>query len=128
MNKATTFNQPLDSLNSPRFAGISTFFRLPCVADPKGLDIAVFGVPYDGGQSYRTGSRFAPSEIRRMSSTVKPYNPSLEVAPYDFLNVADLGDSPVNPLDPKRSRELIENWVESIVDAGAIPVAVCGDH
>lgn len=123
-----TNHKPLDSLVSPRFAGISTFFRLPWVTEPDGLDIAVFGVPFDGGQSYRTGSRFAPSEIRKVSSTIKPYNPSLGVSPYDHLNVADLGDSPVNPLDVDRSRELIQERVASIVRAGAIPVAVGGDH
>ncbi len=123
-----TNHKPLDSLVSPRFAGISTFFRLPWVTEPDGLDIAVFGVPFDGGQSYRTGSRFAPSEIRRVSSMIKPYNPSLAVSPYDNLNIADLGDSPVNPLDTSRSRELIEEWVASILKAGAIPVAIGGDH
>lgn len=128
MNRPASFNQPADSLTTPRFAGISTFYRLPWTSDPNGLDVAIFGVPFDGGQSYRTGSRFAPAEIRRMSSTVKPYNPSLQVGPYEHLNVADLGDSPVNPLDPQRSRELIQDWVETIAETGAIPVAVGGDH
>jgi agmatinase len=126
VNKANY--RPLDSLASPRFAGISTFFRLPWVTEPDGLDVAIFGVPFDGGQSYRTGSRFAPAEIRRMSSTIKPFNPSLQISPYDYLNVADLGDSPVNPLDVDRSRELIEERAASVLGVGAIPVAVGGDH
>ncbi len=121
-------NKPIDSLGTPRFAGISTFFRLPWVTDPEGLDVAVFGVPFDGGQSYRTGSRFGPGEIRKMSATVKPYNPSLGIAPYDYLNVADFGDCPVNPLDPNASRDMIEKFVERVVNAGAVPVAVGGDH
>ncbi|MGV6874973.1 agmatinase [Pseudochelatococcus sp. B33] len=124
----TTAPKPANSLETPRFAGISTFFRLPTVADPDGLDLAVFGVPFDGGQSYRVGSRFAPAEIRKMSATIKPFNPALQVSPYDHLKVADLGDCPVNPLDPAKSRELIQSFVERVVAAGATPVAVGGDH
>lgn len=120
--------KPTDSKETPRFAGISTFFRLPYVADPSDLDVAIIGVPFDGGQGYRTGSRFAPAEIRRVSSTIKPYNPSLKINPYDYLNVADVGDAPVNPLDSAKSRELIQGAIERIVDAGAMPVAVGGDH
>jgi guanidinopropionase len=121
-------NKPIDSLGTPRFAGISTFFRLPHVEDPTGLDAAVFGVPFDGGQSYRTGSRFAPAEIRRMSSTIKPFNPSLGVSPYDHLNIADIGDSPVNPLDPAVTRDWIQAHAATVLEAGAMPVAVGGDH
>ena len=128
MEDASRRNNPTDSLQIPRFAGIQTFYRLPYVTDPKGLDAAVFGVPFDGGQSYRVGSRFAPAEIRKMSATVKPYNPSIDIQPYDLLNVADVGDAPVNPLDPDKSRELIEAFASRIVNAGAIPVAVGGDH
>jgi agmatinase len=128
MAKTERFNQPANSLETPRFAGISTFYRLPCVSDPDGLDVGVFGVPFDGGQSYRVGSRFAPAEIRKMSATIKPFNPSLGISPYDHLNVADLGDCPVNPLDPNKSRDLIQGFVERVVNAGAIPVAVGGDH
>lgn len=120
--------KPLDSLAVPRFAGISTLFRLPHVSDPSGLDVAIFGVPWDGGQSYRSGSRFAPGEIRKLSSTIKPYNPSLKVNPFEQLRMADLGDSPVNPLDGAVTRELIEETVQKVLDAGAMPVAVGGDH
>jgi len=120
--------RPLDSLTVPRFAGISTFFRLPHVTDPTGLDVAIFGVPWDGGQSYRTGSRFFPSEFRRVSSTMKPYNPSLRIDPYDYLRMADIGDSPVNPLDGGVTRQLIEGTVTRVIKAGAMPVAVGGDH
>ncbi|HEV2358981.1 MAG TPA: agmatinase [bacterium] len=121
--------QPVDSLKLPRFAGIPTFFRLPHIEDPRGLDVAIFGVPFDGGQSYRTGSRFAPAEVRRMSAAViKPFHPSFNVSPYDVLKIADLGDSPINPLDPAVSRQLIQDTVAKIVDAGVLPVAVGGDH
>jgi agmatinase len=120
--------KPIDSLNSPRFAGVSTFYRLPIVDDPAGLDVAIFGVPFDGGQSYRVGSRFAPNEIRKVSGGIKPYHPSFQLSPYDHLAIADIGDSPVNPLDPAVSREWIEGFVDRIVTAGATPVAVGGDH
>lgn len=120
--------KPVPSLETPRYVGISTFFRLPHLTDPSGLDAAVLGVPFDGGQSLRTGSRFAPSEIRRMSCNIKPYNPSLGINPYDYLKVADLGDSSVNPLDPTLSRELIQKSVARIVDVSAIPISIGGDH
>jgi guanidinopropionase len=121
-------HQPIDSLQTPRFAGISSFFRLPIADTAEGLDVAVFGVPFDGGQSFRSGSRFAPGEIRRVSAGVKPYNPSLGLSPYATLTIADVGDSPVNPLDSDMSRQQIADWAGAILGHRALPVAIGGDH
>src|SRR5437899_11242085 len=83
--------RPADSFRSPRFAQPATFMRLPHTRELPGLDAALLGVPFDGGTSYRTGSRFGPRDIRQNSSLIRPYNPVLEVGPFAVLIVADLG-------------------------------------
>src|SRR6478736_884515 len=85
-------HQPRRSFESPRFAQPATFMRLPHIEDPHGLDVALVGVPYDGGTSYRPGARLAPREIRAQSSLIRSYSYFQKVAPFDRLNVADVGD------------------------------------
>jgi agmatinase len=93
---------PTDALEYPRFAGISTFMRLPHIPDAQRLDVALIGVPYDGGTTYRTGPRFGPRHIREQSAIVRPYNPVLDVIPFECLRVGDYGDLAVNPFQLKR--------------------------
>src|SRR5580765_3085534 len=88
----TMTHQPRPSFKSPRFAQPATFMRLPHVEDPQGLDVAIVGVPYDGGTSYRPGARLGPREVRAQSSLIRPYSFFQKVAPFDRLNVADVGD------------------------------------
>jgi len=90
--------QPRKSFESPRFAQPATFMRLPHVEDARGLDVAIVGVPFDGGTSYRPGARLAPREIRSQSSLIRPYNYFQKVAPFDRLNVADVGDVDAAPV------------------------------
>src|SRR4029077_11870038 len=85
-------HQPRASFRSPRFAQPATFMRLPHVDDPRGLDVAIVGAPFDGGTSYRPGARLGPREIRSQSSLIRPYSYFQKVAPFDVLNVADVGD------------------------------------
>lgn len=121
--------QPISSKMVPRFAGICTFLRLPHVEDPTGLDIAILGVPFDGGQTTTvSGARFAPRAVREASSRIKMYNPSLGVNPYEKYNVADCGDVAINPLDLEASRQAITDGVGRAVDAGAVPLCIGGDH
>src|SRR5205814_1769715 len=75
-------HQPRASFKSPRFAQPATFMRLPHVVDPNGLDVAIVGVPFDGGTSYRPGARLAPREIRAQSSPIRPYRHFHKVAPF----------------------------------------------
>src|SRR5689334_16380497 len=91
-------HQPRASFQSPRFAQPATFMRLPHVEDPHGLDVAIVGVPYDGGTSYRPGARLGPREIRSQSSLIRSYSYFLKVAPFDRLNVADSGDIDAPPV------------------------------
>src|SRR5205814_8902289 len=90
-------HQPRASLKSPRFAQPATFMRLPHVSDANGLDVALVGVPFDGGTSYRSGSRYGPREIRNQSWLIRSDRFFQQVAPVLRLNVADGGaiDAPL---------------------------------
>jgi len=120
--------RPKNALVSPRFAGIPTFMRLPLVRDPHQLDVALVGVPFDGGTSYRSGTRFGPREIRVQSVLIRNYNPVLRINPFEKLRVADYGDIDVNPLSIEDTFQRIEQGIQPIVDAGARPFSVGGDH
>ena len=91
--------QPVDAALVPRFGAIPTFMRLPHVTDPARLDIALIGVPWDGGTTNRAGARHGPREIRNMSSFMRKVHHVSRIAPYDLARIADFGDAPVNPID-----------------------------
>lgn len=119
---------PVNALDYPRFAGISTFMRLPHIPDAKRLDVALIGVPYDGGTSYRPGPRFGPRRVREQSALIRPYNPVLNVSPFDRLRVADYGDLSVNPLSIEDTFRRITTELNAVLQEGAIPMCVGGDH
>ena len=121
-------HQPRSSFPSPRFAQPATFMRLPHVTDPKGLDVAIVGVPFDGGTSYRPGSRYGPREIRNQSSLIRPYGFFQKVSPFDRLNVADAGDIDAAPVSIEKCYEAVEARIGDIADAGARPIVIGGDH
>ncbi len=120
--------RPLDAFKSPRFAQIPTFMRLPHHRVPGDLDVALVGIPYDGGTSYRAGARFGPREIRAQSAMIRPWHPVLKVSPFEALRVADYGDIDVSPVSIERTNEIVEQEVTAILEAGCVPVAVGGDH
>ena len=119
---------PVDALEFPRFAGIPTFMRLPHIPDANRLDVALIGVPFDGGTTYRTGARFGPRHIRDQSSIIRPYNPALDLAPFDILRIADYGDLQVNPLSIDDTFRRITTQLNTVLSADTIPVCVGGDH
>jgi guanidinopropionase len=123
-----TLFQPLDALVYPRFAAIPTFMRLPHVADPKELDIALVGVPFDGGTTYRAGARLGPRHIRVQSALIRPYHPNLQVNPFTRYRIADYGDIPVNPLSIQDTFQRIEVGIEELLVHGVRPLSVGGDH
>ena len=92
------------------------------------FDIAIVGVPYDGGTSYRPGARLGPREIRAQSSLIRPYNYFQKVAPFDRLNVADIGDIDAPPVSIEECYEVVTERIGAIVDAGAKPIVIGGDH
>ncbi len=121
-------NQPVDASLVPRFGDIPTFMRLPHVRHADGLDIALVGVPWDGGTTNRAGARHGPREIRNQSSLLRKVHHVSRLAPYDLAQVADLGDCPVNPIDLMDSLERIERFYRTIDLAGALPLSAGGDH
>ncbi|HOV04767.1 MAG TPA: arginase family protein, partial [Kaistiaceae bacterium] len=124
----TTYHQPVDAAEVPRFAGHATFMRLPAVASAEGLDIALVGIPWDGGTTNRAGARHGPREVRNQSSLMRRAHHVSGVAPFAVANVADVGDLPVNPIDLGDALARIETAMAGIVAAGALPLSVGGDH
>jgi agmatinase len=119
---------PEDSLQSPRFTGPATFARLPYVRALEGVDVAIVGVPFDTGVTYRVGGRFGPNAVRAASVMLRPYNPNLDVSPFEVLSCVDHGDVAIVPGYTERSYRAIEAAVSPIVEAGVIPLLVGGDH
>lgn len=120
--------KPRDSFSSPRFAQPATFMRLPHRTDLAGVDVAILGIPFDGGTSYRPGARLAPREIRNQSSLIRPYSFFQKVSPFDRLTVVDAGDVDAPPVSIERCYAVVEDAVRAVLDAGAIPMVVGGDH
>ena len=121
-------NQPLGGNQMPRFAGIASMFRLPVNANAENLDIALLGVPLDIGTSNRSGTRFGPREIRCESVMVRPYGMYTKAAPFDSFQIADIGDVPLNTFNLLKSIDIIEKFVDDVIDHGAKPVSIGGDH
>uniref|UniRef100_UPI001B2FF5FD arginase family protein n=1 Tax=Salmonella enterica TaxID=28901 RepID=UPI001B2FF5FD len=83
---------PVDASVNPRYSGIATFARLPRIEDVPRADIAVVGIPFDSGVSYRPGTRVGPSHVRESSRLLRPYNPAQDVSPFQLAQVVDAGD------------------------------------
>ena len=120
--------KPLSSMTTPRFADISTFFRLPVVKDLKDLDYCICGVPWDGGTTNRPGARHGPREVRNSSSLIRLYHPVSLKSPYNKYNIADIGDCPFNPADLQDSLNKIENYYNEIIKSNVIPLSIGVDH
>jgi guanidinobutyrase len=125
---ARTLNQPLGGNEMPRFGGPGTMMRLPAQARAEGLDACFVGVPLDVGTSNRSGTRFGPRQIRAESALLRPYNMATRAAPFESLQVADIGDVPTNPYDLKKSVAIIEAAYDAILAHGCRPLTLGGDH
>ena len=124
--------QPIPGLKTARFAGMSTFMRLPHLELDNPLvdktDIAIVGVPFDGGTSNRAGPRHGPRQLRDLSTMIRTTHPRSGVNPFKMVNCADLGDAPVNPIDIMQSLDLITDFYNQITDKGIVPLTAGGDH
>ncbi|MHA7847571.1 agmatinase [Serratia sp. D1N4] len=121
-------NQPQSGNEMPRFAGLPTMMRLPAADNAQGLDAAFVGIPLDIGTSNRSGTRFGPRQIRQESVMLRPYNMGTGAAPFERLQVADLGDIATNPYSLADSVSRIELAYDEILRHGCIPLTLGGDH
>jgi agmatinase len=119
---------PVDATVVPRFAGPPTFARLPRIDEVDRADIAILGVPFDTGVSYRPGARFGPAHIRQSSRLLRPWNPAQSVAPFAQQQVADAGDVAANPFDIQQAIADIEAGAEQALASAGRLVTLGGDH
>ncbi|MFK0239857.1 agmatinase [Microbacterium sp. NPDC090281] len=119
---------PIDASVNPRYSGIATFARLPRIEDVPRADIAVVGIPFDSGVSYRPGTRFGPSHVRESSRLLRPYNPAQDVSPFAIAQVVDAGDIPVNPFDLTEAVSEVERAALALGELVQRIVTIGGDH
>ena len=119
---------PVDATQVPRFAGPPTFARLPRLDEVTRADVAVVGVPFDSGVSYRPGARFGPAHIRASSKLLRTYHPPLDVEPFAAQQVVDAGDIAVNPFDIDDAITAIERASDELRSSEAQLVTLGGDH
>ncbi len=120
--------RPVDALASPRFCGIKTFMRLPYVTDLTDVDAAIVGIPFDTATTYRTGARFGPAAIRDMSATIRPFNIDMNINSFEHMNVVDMGDMNIIPGYIEDTYKIIEDQCFKVLEAGAVPICLGGDH
>jgi guanidinopropionase len=121
---------PISGNDLPRFAGIATFMRLPYIApaDADDVDIGLIGVPWDGGTTNRAGARHGPRQIRDLSTMARNVHHASGIRPFHLCNCADLGDSPVNPVDIEDTLGRVEQFYAAVVARGIMPLTAGGDH
>ncbi len=122
------FNQPLGGNDMPRFGGPATMMRLPTQATAQGLDAAFIGIPMDHGTSNRPGTRLGPRQIRDESRMLRPYNMATGAAPFEAMQVADIGDVPINTFNLKKTVDIITAHYHEVLSHGTIPLSLGGDH
>ncbi|MBL7671404.1 MAG: agmatinase [Bdellovibrionaceae bacterium] len=133
--------KPLSGRLFPRYSGIKTFFRLPFVDmgfeagsaskltdEQNDFSVALFGIPFDGGVSYRPGARFAPSHVREASSLGRGFHWSRGQNLFEKLRIADIGDCQTVPIDLQQTYQKIEAFVSQILENKKKFLAVGGDH
>ena len=122
------YNQPLGGNEVPRFGGPVTMMRLPACDDASGLDACFVGIPMDIGASNRSGTRFGPRQIRAESSRLRPYNMATGAAPFDHMQVGDIGDVPINTFDLKDTIARIATFYRDLLQHDVVPLTMGGDH
>jgi agmatinase len=119
---------PVDATRHPRFAGPATFARLPLIDEVPRADIAVIGVPFDSGVTYRPGARFGPAHVRQSSRLLRPYNPALALEPFGSQQVVDAGDIACNPFDIATAITQIQDGARALTGDGTRLLTIGGDH
>jgi agmatinase len=119
---------PIDPLLVPRFAGPATYARLPRLDQVDRCDVAIVGVPFDGGVTYRPGARFGPAAIRAGSRLMRGYHPGLDVEPFASQQVADAGDIACTPFDIAEAIVQIDAGATELLGSSGAFIALGGDH
>jgi agmatinase len=125
---STPARGPVDATVTPRYGGPATFARLPRLDEVERADVAIVGVPFDSGVSYRPGARFGPGHIRASSKLLRTYNAVQDIEPFAVQQVADAGDIACNPFDITEAVRQIDEGARALVDTGAKLMTIGGDH
>jgi len=120
--------KPISGREFPRFSAIKTFFRLPHAPVTENFDVALLGVPFDGGVSYRPGARFAPSMVREYSSLGRGFHWNRGINIFEKVKFADIGDAPIVPIDLNKTYEQIEAFAGDLHKRGKKTLSIGGDH
>jgi len=118
----------VDATQMPRYGGIATFAHLPQLSEVSDVDIAIVGVPFDTGVSYRPGARFGPNHVRESSRLLRPFNPAANVSPFATQQVVDAGDIAANPFDIEEAISSIHKSYDQLSERAKKIVTIGGDH
>ncbi len=118
----------IDATKTPRYAGPATFALLPEIDDVSDVDVAIVGIPFDSGVSYRPGARFGPRHVRESSRLLRPFNPATGRSPFAENQVADAGDIAVNPFDIAQAITDIERASMALGERATRVISIGGDH
>lgn len=120
---------PVDATKSPRYAGLGTFVRLPQIDAVTNYDVAIVGVPFDGGASFRPGARFGPAAIREASRLLRPgYHVEFGCAPVGQAQFVDAGDIACTPYNNQEAVAQIERAAGAFVGKDKTLITLGGDH
>jgi len=129
LNNKKNLIQPVSGKVVPRYAGPTTFARLPEIRDVQNCDIAILGIPFDAGTSYRPGARFGPQAVRQASRHLRTnYHPAYDTEPFNQLQVADAGDITCNPFNIEEAVIQIQNAATELLDNTGSIISIGGDH
>ena len=120
---------PVSGTVVPRYAGPATFCRLPEIRDVSYCDVAILGIPFDSGTSYRPGARFGPQAIRQASRHLRTnFHPAYGTEPFKTLQVADAGDVACNPYNIEEAIGQIEAAADEVLTRASALLSLGGDH
>ncbi|GAA1344152.1 MAG: agmatinase [Micrococcales bacterium] len=119
---------PVNAALTPRYAGLGTFARLPRIEDVDHADVAVVGMPFDTGVSYRPGARFGATHVRESSRLLRPFNPAQSVSPFAAKQVADAGDVAINAFDIEDGLRAAQEAAASFLAQDTSIITIGGDH
>ena len=115
----------------PHYAGINTFLKAPYaedVTEVENYDVTVLGIPFDGGTTYRAGTRFGPQGVRKISALYTPYNYEMGVDLREQMTLCDAGDVFTIPANLEKSFDQISRAVSHVFSSGSLPIMIGGDH